>query len=194
MSLDCIHCEKSIAVYCGKCVDAEREELNRLRRLTPTGAYTLNIAHEEELERMREALRAAEKRELEALAELDEARDLLQAVATACRGLGPRTDAVMSVVGNALAELDEERANVEMLKTHVETLREAWQGASEAVTKLGEQLNASEADCERFCKLLDDCRDELMGHYDPDSVNSMIHRIDAAIGPCDFSTQENPTP
>lgn len=145
MSLDCIHCEKSIAVYCGKCVDAEREELNRLRRLTPTGTYTLTLAHEQEIRLLRE-------------------------------------------------QLDEERANVEMLKTHVETLREAWQGASEAVAKLGEQLNASEADCERFVKLLDDCRDELMGQYDPDSVNAMIHRIDDAIGPCDFSTQENPTP
>lgn len=113
MSLDCIHCEKSIAVYCGKC---------------------------------------------------------------------------------ALAELDEERANVEALKTHVETLREAWQGASEAVIKLGEQLNASKADCERFCKLLDDCRDELMGQYDPDSVNAMIHRIDDAIGPCDASIQGSLTP
>ena len=133
MSLDCIHCEKSIAVYCGKCVDAEREELNRLRRLAPTGTYTLNVAHEEEIQRlrsladsaayeqglaqrrmmeaqaardkaqakaadyerdwyeaksefgsamakMREALRAAEKRELEALAELDEARATLQRV------------------------------------------------------------------------------------------------------------------
>lgn len=113
-----------------------RDELNRLRRLTPTGTYTLNVAHEEELERMREALRAAEKRELEALAELDAARDLLQSVATACRGLGPRTDAVMSVVGNALAELDEQRANIETLKTHVETLREAWRSASDEVTRL----------------------------------------------------------
>lgn len=49
-------------------------ELERLRRLVPTGTYTLNVAHEEELERMRVALRAAEKRELEALAELDEAK------------------------------------------------------------------------------------------------------------------------
>lgn len=31
MSLDCIHCEKSIAVYCGKCVDAEREEVRAER-------------------------------------------------------------------------------------------------------------------------------------------------------------------
>lgn len=87
---------------------------------------------------MRERLRAAEKRELEALAELDEARETLK--------------------------------------------------------KLTEAFDASEADCERFVKLLDDCRDELMGQYDPDSVNAMIHRIDDAIGPCDFSTQENPTP
>lgn len=151
MSSDfCIKCDNSLAVYCGKCVDVEREELNRLRRLVPTGTYTLNVAHEEELARMREALRAAEKRELE-----------------------------------ALAELDEERANVETLKTHVETLREAWHGASEAVAKLGEQLNASEEECERFGKLLDDCRDELMGQYDPDSVNAMIHRIDDAIGLCE---------
>ena len=102
-------------------------ELERLRRLVPTGSYTLNVAHEEEIRRlreladsaaaeqglaqrrmmeaqaardkaqakaadyerdwyaaksefgsamakMREALRAAEKRELEALAELDEAK------------------------------------------------------------------------------------------------------------------------
>lgn len=127
----------------------EREELNRLRRLTPTGTYTLNVAHEEALERMREALRAAEKRELE-----------------------------------ALAELDEERANVETLKTHVEALREAWQGASEAVAKLGEQLNASEADCERFGKLLDDCRDLLMTQYDPDDNIAMIRRIEDVLGVC----------
>lgn len=118
MSSDfCIKCDNALAVYCGKCVDAEREELNRLRRLVPTGTYTLNVAHEEELARMRETLK-----------------------------------------------------------------------------KLTEAFDASEADCERFVKLLDDCRDELMGQYDPDSVNAMIHRIDDAIGPCDFSTQENPTP
>lgn len=29
--------------------DKEREELNRLRRLVPTGTYTLNVAHEEEI-------------------------------------------------------------------------------------------------------------------------------------------------
>lgn len=121
-----------------------------LRRLTPTGTtYTLNVAHEEELERMREALRAVEKRELE-----------------------------------ALAELDEERANVESLKTHVEALREAWQGASEAVTKLGEQLDASEADCERFGKLLDDCRELLMTQYDPDDNIATIRRIEDALGVC----------
>lgn len=39
-----------------------------------------NVAHEEELERMREALRAAEKRELEALAELDEAKAAIRLV------------------------------------------------------------------------------------------------------------------
>ena len=33
-----------------------------------------------------------------------------------------------------------------------------------------------------------------MGQYDLDSVNAMIRRIDGAIGPCDFSTQKNPTP
>lgn len=48
--------------------------------------------------------------------ERDEARDLLRAVAAACRGLGPRTDAVMSVVGNALADLDSARAEVERLR------------------------------------------------------------------------------
>lgn len=43
MSSDfCIKCDNALAVYCGKCVDAEREELNRLRRLVPTGSYTLN--------------------------------------------------------------------------------------------------------------------------------------------------------
>lgn len=135
MSLDCIYCEKSIAVYCGKCVDAEREELNRLRRLTPTGTYTLTLAHEQEIRLLRE-------------------------------------------------QLDKERANVEMLKTHVETLREAWQGASEAVAKLGEQLNASEADCERFGKLLDDCRDLLMTQYDPDDNIATIRRIEEALGVC----------
>jgi len=105
---DCINCEKSLAVYCGKCVHAEREELNRLRRLTPTGTYTLNIAHDEELERMRVALRAAEKRELE-----------------------------------ALAGLDEERANVEMLVDCVETLRKAWKSASDKAQQLNERLNMS---------------------------------------------------
>jgi len=81
-------------------------ELERLRRLVPNGTYTLNVAHEEEIQRlrsladsaqakaadferdwyeaksefgsamakMREALRAAEQRELAALAELDEAK------------------------------------------------------------------------------------------------------------------------
>jgi len=82
MSSDfCIKCDNALAVYCGKCVDVEREELNRLRRLVPTGTYTLTIAHEQELERMREALRAAEKRELEALAELDETRATLKSIA-----------------------------------------------------------------------------------------------------------------
>lgn len=131
---DCLNCEERLAIYCGKCVDAEREELNRLRRLVPTGTYTLTLAHEQEIRLLHE-------------------------------------------------QLDEERANVEMLKTHVETLREAWHGSSEAVAKLGKRLNASEADCERLCKLLDDCRDVLLGQYDPDSVNAMIHRIDDAIGP-----------
>lgn len=56
-------------------------ELERLRRLVPNGTYTLNVAHEEELERMREAFRAAEKRELEALAERDEATAKLGTVA-----------------------------------------------------------------------------------------------------------------
>lgn len=55
----------------------------------------------------------------------------------------------------------------------------------ETLKKLTEAFDASEADCKRFVELLDDCRDELMGQYDPDSVNAMIHRIDAAIGPCD---------
>ena len=87
-------------------------ELERLRRLVPNGTYTLNVAHEEEIQRlrsladsaqakaadferdwyeaksefgsamakMREALRAAEQRELAALAELDEARAALQRV------------------------------------------------------------------------------------------------------------------
>lgn len=116
MSSDfCIKCDNALAVYCGKCVDAERAELERLRRLVPTGSYTLNVAHEKEIQRlrseidqwllaekrMREAFRAAERRELK-----------------------------------ALAELDEERANVETLKTHVETLREAWRSASDEVKRL----------------------------------------------------------
>ena len=88
MSSDfCIKCDNALAVYCGKCVDAEREELNRLRRLTPTGTYTLTLAHEQEIRLLRE-------------------------------------------------QLDEERANVEMLKTHVETLREAWRSASDEVARL----------------------------------------------------------
>lgn len=49
-------------------------------RLEPFGEYTIQAAHEKELERMREALRAAEKRELEALAELDEAKDAIRLV------------------------------------------------------------------------------------------------------------------
>ena len=28
---NCLNCEERLAIYCGKCVDAEREELNRLR-------------------------------------------------------------------------------------------------------------------------------------------------------------------
>lgn len=49
-------------------------------RLEPFGAYTIQAAHEKELGRMREALRAAEKRELEALAELDEAKAAIRLV------------------------------------------------------------------------------------------------------------------
>lgn len=90
---DCIRCEKSLAVYCGKCVDAEREELNRLRRLVPTGTYTLTFAHEQEIRLLRE-------------------------------------------------QLDEERANVEMLKTHVETLREASQSAASEVMRLRVERDA----------------------------------------------------
>lgn len=92
--------------------DQLREELARLRRLVPTGSYTLNVAHEEELARMRsladsaqakaadyerdwyeaksefgsamakmrETLRAAEQRELEALAELNEREADIQAL------------------------------------------------------------------------------------------------------------------
>lgn len=110
-------------------------EIERLRRLAPTGSYTLNVAHEEEIQRlrsqlenvldshveggwqarvldaerernaaqakavdferdwyaaksefgtamakMREALRAAEQRELAALAELDEAKVAIRLV------------------------------------------------------------------------------------------------------------------
>jgi len=33
----------------------EREELDRLRRLVPTGTYTLNVAHEEEIQRLKDA-------------------------------------------------------------------------------------------------------------------------------------------
>jgi len=68
-------------------------ELERLHRLAPTGTYTVSLPHEQEIQRLsgekytwqaraelaeeaanglREALRAAEKRELEALAELNE--------------------------------------------------------------------------------------------------------------------------
>lgn len=141
-----------------------RDELNRLRRLVPTGSYTLNVAHEEELERMREALRAAEKRELEALAELDEER------AEAERWRNAHHEASIRLQAH---DCGEEAAK----------LYERAGRAEEAVTKLGEQLNASEADCERFGKLLDDCRNVLLGQYDPDSVNAMIHRIDDAIGP-----------
>lgn len=101
--------------------------------------------------------------------------------------------------GEALAELDEERAEADRWRNahHEASIRlqahdcgeeaakfyERAGRAEEAVTKLGEQLNASEADCERLCKLLDDCRNVLLGQYDPDSVNAMIHRIDDAIGP-----------
>lgn len=110
------------------CVNCEtlRNELERLRRLAPSGTYTLNVPYEEEIQRlkaagevlvrslermtkerdeaqaiakqyeldwyaaksefgtamakMRDALRAAEKRELEALAELDEARAELKSL------------------------------------------------------------------------------------------------------------------
>lgn len=81
-------------------------------------------------------------------------------------------------------ERDDALADIETLELHIETLREAWQGASEAVTKLGEQLNASEADCERFGRLLDDCRDLLITQYDPDDNITMIHRIEEALGLC----------
>lgn len=53
--MTCRECDNAIAVYCGKCVDAEREELNRLRRLVPSGTYTLNVAHEEEIQRLKDA-------------------------------------------------------------------------------------------------------------------------------------------
>lgn len=166
MSLDCIHCEKSIAVYCGKCVDAEREELNRLRRLVPTGTYTLNVAHEEEIQRlkdagevlirslermtkerdealrlayigehyfedlswkaqhgllfedlakMREALRAAEKRELEALAELDEARAVLQRVVEYDRDPSASWSDLMSWCRGALMDKKEREARCRYL-------------------------------------------------------------------------------
>lgn len=52
---DCVRCEQQLAAYCRKCVDVEREELNRLRRLVPTGSYTLNVAHEEEIQRLKDA-------------------------------------------------------------------------------------------------------------------------------------------
>lgn len=147
---DCLNCEERLAVYCGKCVDAEREELNRLRRLVPTGTYTLTLAHEQEIRLLRE--------------QLDEER------AEAERWRNAHHEASIRLQAH---DCGEEAAK----------LYERAGRAEEAVTKLGEQLNASEADCERFGKLLDDCRDVLLGQYDPDSVNAMIHRIDDAIGP-----------
>lgn len=45
--------------------------------------------------------------------------------------------------GDALAELDEERANVEMLVDCVETLRKAWKSASDKAQQLNERLNMS---------------------------------------------------
>lgn len=35
--------------------DRKRDELERLRRLVPTGTYTLNVAHEEEIQRLKDA-------------------------------------------------------------------------------------------------------------------------------------------
>jgi len=73
--------------------DQLREELARLHRLAPIGTYTVSLPHEQEIQRLsgekytwqaraelaeeaanglREALRAAEKRELQSLAELNE--------------------------------------------------------------------------------------------------------------------------
>ena len=54
MSSDfCIRCDDALSVYCGKCMDGVRDELERLRRLVPNGTYTLNVAHEEEIQRLR---------------------------------------------------------------------------------------------------------------------------------------------
>lgn len=39
---------------CREC-DKLRAELEHLRRLTPSGTYTLNVAHEEETQRLKDA-------------------------------------------------------------------------------------------------------------------------------------------
>lgn len=90
-------------------------ELERLRRLTPNGTYTLNVAHEEELERMREALRAAEKRELEALVELAKARAALQRVVEYDRDPTASWSDLMSWCRGALMDKEEREARCKYL-------------------------------------------------------------------------------
>jgi len=110
---DCLNCEERLASYCGKCVDAEREELNRLRRLVPTGTYTLNVAHEEEIQRLKDAGEVL-IRSLERMTkERDEAREhvallrkALKAYYHECLCQRPGMDEVNKLAYRALRETE----------------------------------------------------------------------------------------
>lgn len=124
-------------------------------RLEPFGTYTIQAAHEKELGRMREALRAAEKRELEALAELDEERDNVRTLKTHVETLQETNQLASKEVMRLREERDALVANETSIEQNVGALLDlyhdrmiesehqeklAWERAAEKDRAYGEAL------------------------------------------------------
>jgi len=135
-------------------------ELERLRRLVPTGSYTLNVAHEEEIRRLRSLADSAayeqglaQRRMMEAQAARDKAqakaadyeRDWYEAKSEFGSAMAKMREALRAAEKReleALSELNEREADIQALRDS----RDKW---AETARKLGEQLEwSNEMACE----------------------------------------------
>lgn len=111
----CVRCESETPVYCGPCMDAVRVKLERLRRLAPSGTYTLNVQYEEKIQRLKDAGEVL-VRSLERMTrERDEAKAALQRVVEYDRDPSASWNDLMSWVQGALLSREEREARCKYL-------------------------------------------------------------------------------